>query len=308
MSKPFLLLLAAAACSTAEAGKVATYDCDGIRVGAQTPDIDPAVLGPWKRLAAVHDVTPGYAADAQLLAMTKLPPLSMRGRIHLQHQMLNVARRLDHARRSNASYRLSHQMVMTRILAIAPSKEDFAMLGSSAHPHVQPILGPASGIVERATRTCGEGNGIHASYFGGLLAFRPIRVDSTRALVAQIVAFDDEGTPHITPIVEGMEIRRGFNGDAPACVIQTRADGTLYPAKLAQVEEHEPFVTKTGDGVGCNRCHGNGNGVGARDLTGDQVGDVDRKRDRQVGELATRLWNSLEWNVRWQTDAVDSAP
>jgi hypothetical protein len=235
--------------------------------------------------------------------------------------MVQVARRLDHLRhdrplykgepererRARPLYQAVHQSLMHRILALAPPKEDFAQLGAASRPHLQAILGPESGIIERATRTCGSGNSVHASRFGGTLAFRPLRNETTRALVAQIVAFDNEGIPHITPLVEGIELRRGFTAEAPACVVQARPDGTLRVAAHREIEEHLPFVEKHGGGMTCNRCHRTAKDVGARDLSVQEVIAVDRLRDAQVDGLANQLWKRLEYKINWETGAVSSA-
>ena len=308
MSRVLLLLATTTACSIAEAGgaQETPYRCEGIVAAPQAPDLDPAVLAPWKELASAYDTNLVWAFRVQRLAIADVPRLTTRGAIHLQHQMLRIAQRLDGLRRYDAFYQPAHALVMRQILLVAPPPSAFAELDGS-HPNVQAILGPADGIVERATSTCGEGNSVHASYFRGLLAFRPLRTSTARALVAQIVAIDNAGTPHITPVVEGIEMRVGPDGVA-ACVIQAAPDGRLYPAVHAQIEQHAPFVMRHGDGVTCNRCHRNGEQVGAYDVAEGALADIDRKRNDQVDHLAKQLWKSLDRDITKGWHAVTSAP
>jgi hypothetical protein len=114
-----------------------------------------------------------------------------------------------------------------------------------------------------------------------------------RALVAQLVAFDPAGAPHVTPLVDGIELRLGDAVSSPACVIHAGDDGTLWTATHASLEEHPPFVTRRGNGVGCVRCHQDGNAMNARDLTAAETTKIDVLRDHQVDELARAMWAQL---------------
>jgi hypothetical protein len=296
MSK--LLVLALAACSSAQAESdrpnFTPYSCDGIAAGPQYATVDPTVVAPWRALLEDHRTDDLWVRRVHVLALTRLPTtLGIDERVRLQHVLLGIARRTDVARRQPdaAAAKAAHGAVMSLIRATAPTAGELATLGEGVHPEVEPILGLS--ITERATKTCAGGNSIHVRKSDGLLAFRPLRSGTTRALVAQIVAFDTDGHPHVTPLVEGMELRLGNELSSPACVIQSRPDGTLYPAAHAEIEEHAPFVHRQGEGVSCVNCHYQPNAMNARDLTADEARTIDIARTDQVERLADDVWKSI---------------
>ena len=298
MSKLSLLALALAACSSAHAEtdpvRSTPYSCDGIGVGHQVATVEPAIVTPWRALLAEHETDAAWVRRAHVLAVSRLPvALGTDERVRLQHELIEVTRRLDGLRREPKAFeaRAAHGAVVALIKRTAPTVAELAALGNGNDPDVSAVLG--IDITERATKTCAGGNSIHVRKNDGLLAFRPLRSGTTRALVAQLVAFDTEGHPHITPLVDGMELRLGNEMNSPACVIQSRPDGTLYPAQHAQIEEHGPFVHRQGAGVGCLNCHYDANAMNARDLAVDEVATIDIARNRQVEELADREWKSL---------------
>lgn len=296
-----LLLVAATACGTATAdvapSTTTPYSCAGIVVGDQQPSADPAVLAPWYALLRAPQRDQAWADRARALALRwRSPALGTETKVRLQHALVNIARDLDHLRRfarASAIHDDSAARVMALARQIAPSAAELELLGEGNSPAVHAVLGPALGVVERATRSCGRGNSIHVALASGLLAFRPLRADRTRALVSQLVAFDTEGAPHVTPIVEGMELRQGDEVDAPACVVEARLDGTLAAMRHAELHEHGPFVQRRGDGLGCRGCHSTADAVGARDLPANELDEVDAARTRQVERLASGVWNSL---------------
>lgn len=298
-----LLVIALAACSSTRAESdrpnFTPYRCDGIVAAPQNGSVDPAIVAPWRALATSGSYDEAWAARVFWHSVERPARLSIGERVHLQHQLIVVARRLDGLRRSNREsevYRAAHRSVMQLVRDTAPTADDLALLGDGVEPDVAAILGDS--ITERATSTCAGGNSIHVRRNDGLLAFRPLRAGTTRALVAQLVAFDTDGKPHITPLVEGMELRLGNELSSPACVIQARPDGTLYPAQLGEIEEHAPFVRLHGDGVGCVKCHYQPNTMNARDLTADETRTIDIARTEQVEQLAAGVWKSLTEPIR----------
>lgn len=318
MSSRFLLLaLATTGCSISPAQAdwespppgVTPYRCDAIVPSHQAPTSDPAVVAPWRALAREDDL-----ADAIWIGRVKqtankheLLVLTVEERVRLQHQLVRVAERLDRLRRFGDNRPAAddvHHAILTLIRSTAPTTEQLATLGASDHPAVNAILGPASGIVERATKTCAGGNSIHVVYNRGTLAFRPLRSGAKRALVAQLVAFDPEGHPHVTPLVDGIELRLGDEVSSPACVVQAGDDGVLRSAPHAAIEEHKPFVIKNGDGVACVRCHRDSNTMRARDLAADEVPEIDAARDGQVERLAAELWKGLSEELPAVSPAV----
>ena len=95
-----------------------------------------------------------------------------------------------------------------------------------------------------------------------LVAFLPVLAGPRRALIAQLVAIDRDGEPHLTPVVGGLELRAGPAVDAPACVaeLDLAAAACGAPAGLAPVDlAHHPvthFFTSPAPGrVGCPSCH-----------------------------------------------------
>ena len=295
-----LALLAGCSVPSAEAGsdsvKSTAYSCAGIASAHQVADVDPDVVGPWRAFARDPILDGTWVARVRAQTNVRLPVLGTEARVRLQHELLIVAERLDRRRRDHPEWKAwanAHAAVVDLIQRVAPRADELVALGDGAHPRVASILGPTAGITERATRTCAGGNSVHAAHAGGKLAYRPLRAGDTRALVAQIVAFDADGNPHITPLVDGIELRLGDSTSAPACVVEAGADGVLRPVALAELHAHPPFVVRTGDGVGCVGCHRNANAMGARDIAGAELVKVDSARDAQVQALATGLWSRL---------------
>jgi len=206
-----------------------------------------------------------------------------------------LARRLEAASGDAAPIaRVARLAIIALVRATAPTADELAALGDGAQPRVMPILGPAGGITQRATQSCGSGNSIHVFYNDGLLAFRPLRAGTTRALVAQLVAFDRDGHAHVTPLVESIELRLGDSETAPACVVEAGDDGALRPAQLGALHARPPFVVRADDGVACSNCHTGANTMQARDIAGDELARIDAARTQQVDRLAVGLWRRLE--------------
>jgi hypothetical protein len=222
-------------------------------------------------------------------AARELPRLDIATRVRLQHHLLVVA---DKLRLVPAAHRVRARVVAL-IKRVAPTAQEIAALGDSAAPAVTAVLGPRELIVERATATCGNGNSVHASVFGGLLAFRPLRNGSVRALVAQLVAIDRDGKPHVTPLVDAIEMRLGNEVSSPACIVEAGDNGVLHASRYHEIVEKPPFVYHLEGGVSCISCHSSANAMNARDIAGAELARVDRLRDAQVTELATGLWQRL---------------
>lgn len=301
MSKSLaLIVLAGCSVPAAEAGwnesqNTTPYSCEGVVVAPQMARVESAIVKPWRELAD-ESVTVPWLMRVLRQAKEKLPSLMTVERVRLQHHLLVIANKLDTARRTESTstmWRTGHAQIIALIRAQAPTATELELLGDGVRPQVSAVLGPTTAIVERATQSCGSGHSVHVAKNGGLLQFRPLRSGDTQALVAQLVAFDTDGKPHVTPLVEGIEMRLGNEVSSPACVIQAADDGTLYAAAHDQVIEHRPFVQKRGEGLGCVQCHGTANSMSARDLDAFETEKVDRLRDRQVDEMATRMWSRL---------------
>jgi hypothetical protein len=277
------------------------YSCEGIAPAEQIAWVDPELIRPWRELADTKDANGAWVAEVLAATHAKLPAeMTTEERVRLQHHLLRVASLLDTARRASRwrGWHRAHASVMSLIRSTAPTAAAIARLGDGARPDVTAILGPRSSIVERATKSCGSGASLHVDFNRGKLAFRPLRTATARALVAQLVAFDDEGKPHITPLVEGIEMRLGDHASSPACVVQAGDDGVLRPAAHAEIVEHPPFVQRNGTGVGCWRCHHDANTFNARDLSSTELARIDARRDAQVEVLAAQLWSFHRESLR----------
>lgn len=303
MHRTSLLFLALTACTVpaADAGGSDTpYDCTGVPSFGATDGQNPAIER-WHAHAHARVTDAAWLASVRDELAVKLPAaMTVTERVRLQHELLEVAKKLDDQRRWGNARTLADN-ALTRVMAlaraIAPTAEQLRELGSSHHPHLQSVLG--NEIVERATRQCGSGNLVHVRKAGGLLAYRPLRAGTTRALVAELVAFDDTGEAHLTPLVDGIELRLGNEQTSAACVVRPGADGLLRPVPFEQLEEHGPFVVKTGvNQVGCNGCHFSPDAMNARDLTFAETIQIDAQRDGQVERLAKDRW-------RWLTSPVE---
>jgi hypothetical protein len=248
----------------------------------------------WIALFAVVLTSPAARAtpyDCTGVILTQRPDNPLEQRVRAQHELLELANRLD--ARGDAGH-AARAIVMALVRASAPTADELATLGSSTEPRVDLIFGHEL-MWQRATQSCGTGSLIHVFAAGGLLAYRPVRAGDTHALVAQLVAFDRDGRPHITPLIEEVELRVGDGAAAPACVVQAdEDDGTLHAMPFDELRERPPFVIRIGNGVGCANCHGDGHAIEAHDIAGAELARVDAARTRQVTVLATELWRRLQ--------------
>lgn len=237
-------------------------------------------------LAALPTTAAATRYDCSALAVAPQPAEgAVAARVRLQHHLLELAPRVPAG--------APRGVVLAVARELAPSDDELASLGDPEQPRVAAVLGPMAFVVQRATATCGTGNSIHNIYNHGLLAFRPLRAGTTRALVAQLVAFDGEGHPHETPLVDAIELRVGDTAAAPACVVEAGSDGVLHATPLAELDARPPFVMRAGDGIGCSNCHSGNNTMNARDIAGDELARVDALRTRQIEQLGEGFWQSI---------------
>ena len=171
----------------------------------------------------------------------------------------------------------------------------------SSHPiGLESVLGSRSRWVERATDNCGSGPLIHERVAGGGLSFRPIRSGETHALVSQMVHIDSEGAPHITGLIEDVELRVGRDRDATACVLGVDSSSLagarlrLAPRPIAELP-HSIFMRRNGNGLSCVSCHDDDRSQGARDLSeASERAEVMGERDRLLIEYAARRWRGMQ--------------
>lgn len=96
----------------------------------------------------------------------------------------------------------------------------------------------------------------------GTRAFRPVRTSKVAAIFSQLVVVDTRWAPRVTPLIGRVEIRRGLDPDAPACVVKLQVDRIECPSgHLTPVEDIDDlpvnhFFNKVdANTVGCNGCH-----------------------------------------------------
>ncbi|MCA9669071.1 MAG: hypothetical protein KC503_25925 [Myxococcales bacterium] len=152
-----------------------------------------------------------------------------------------------------------------RLLArLALSAEALGKLPARPETQLRRFIGAPSGWRELRTPTQGlaaDATLHHETFFAYALAFRPVRAGERRALFGQLVAIDRSFTPHVTGIVETLEMRRGLALRAPACVaaidlsrLACDAPALRVAATPRDIPAH-PFVTVVHDKVLCASCH-----------------------------------------------------
>ena len=148
-----------------------------------------------------------------------------------------------------------------------------------AHLEDQPLapaetwLGAKETWIERTTRFCGDGPLFHERKLRAPLAFHPVRSGDRRALISSMIAFDTDGKPHLTSIIQSVEMRIGMEVDAPVSVLELDVESlrtespTLFAPAYADVHESK-FVQKNAvGGFTCTQsCHQDVTQWGAADV------------------------------------------
>ncbi len=258
-------------------GRAVRYSCEGLGPSATTPSEGHHVTRAL--LAASPMGTPGPTGSPSQLdaaleaaASVSVEQLTMRDRILIQAAALRVAK--DDSQRAKLAASVVRRMAL--------DGWTLENLGSDPRRELEPWLGSSESWRERRGPACGP-VGAHDSAYNGELAFRTVRSGKLRAIFAQVVAFDTELRPHVTPVVGLVEMRNGMRADSPACVIEAAAGG-LSPAAFDDLHR-TPFVDPMPEGqVGCGSCH---TGRGPNDLAdlGREEGGAFRI-DRRITLLA----------------------
>jgi hypothetical protein len=205
----------------------------------------------WRELAAAIAGAP-HGAAARALPVTT--------RIALDNAALRIAvyAEPDHADLARAALALAR--------AVAPTAAELRALGDEPAPDVARWIAPRSRWQLRDLRGPLAAQELPARFHEDvnqdLVAFLPILAGPRRALIAQLVAIDRDGEPHLTPVVGGLELRAGPAVDAAACVaeLDLAAAACGAPAGLAAIDPaRHPvthFFTSPAHGrVGCPSCH-----------------------------------------------------
>ena len=91
----------------------------------------------------------------------------------------------------------------------------------------------------------------------------------------------------MTPLVDEIELRRGDDPAATACVVAAGDDGVLRTVAVSDLEETTFVHRRRDDAVGCVDCHARPKSFDAHDVTdAHELASIDRARYGQVDELA----------------------
>jgi hypothetical protein len=232
------------------------YDCRGVDSLGSSPTrhVHPAVAA---FVAAARPDVPQGSHTAELMPHLRAVKRLDANRLTPFERVLGQNAALSVALRSTQKPVLMHAAAgVVNHLALSPAK--LATLGAGLDPAVERFLGPREAWVERKGDSCGDGRLLfHDRVYGGTRSFRPVRVGEWRALLAQLVAIDTAGRPHVSPFVAGIEIRRGLSPRSPACVVELDPrTGALHAAPFADLHQ-TVFVRATSPGrLACTNCHG----------------------------------------------------
>lgn len=311
LCKTAILLCAVARVAAASDGSYRNgtpYACDFLpaqRLPEALPESRFAIV--IERLAALahHADREALAAVVAQASALEAAGLGIRQRIILQNQLLQVTWAADQSSATlEDARRLAGRLALPGVLLQA--------LGSEPERGLERFLGPRAGWIERRGLTCGSSRLLHEFRYGGTLGFRPVRTATLRALVAQRVAVDVEGVPHLTPLVDHVEVRGRLDADVPACVLEfdarAQAVGAAAGLRMMGLDEihGDPFVFKRGDGVGCMACHApDGSRAGFEDVVGEAVAPLlDARRVTLLGFATGRLasWLGISDSIQGVTE------
>ncbi len=266
------------------------YNCQGLLSSRHAPAATP---GAAVELAALlHDSERGTPLtadriDRAIANVSKVAPsaLGLRTRIVTQSAALRLARTLGEPHTKKL-------VVIAETMALPASVLE--ALGDRPEAAALQFLGPESTWIDRRTVFCGSSILLHDRIFGGLLSFRPIRTEDKRALIAQIVAFDTEHRPHVTPVVQTIELRTSLAVDAPACIVERDPHEATLSTVSYDDTPHSMFVRKIEDGgFGCRSCHAKTDSFGLSDLSPKEAGPIIAGRKARMLLLSERTFAEL---------------
>jgi hypothetical protein len=252
----------------AVAQRAVRFDCSGFlpRSGAGCavrPEVPPAAAGlldaagkllayqalhhapgdRWASLRAAIDGAAKLPIDAKLVA---------EARIVLQNAALRIA---VYASRERQTALVRAALALADKLALPAST--LVKLGRDPLG-VQHWLGPIATWRHRDRRNAMM---LHAGLNLEMMYFRPVLVGTKRAVFGQLLAFDTGGKPHLTPIVDDLEMRASVDPASVACVAELDlADLLCSRIGLVAVEPashpQTHFFRRTASGeIECNDCH-----------------------------------------------------
>jgi hypothetical protein len=275
------------------------YDCRGVRGATRWA---PSTTAATARFVGVvePDTHNGITETPELVtAMSEAArqdpaSLSTFERVLVQSTALSVAVRAGDSPLASDAWAVVHRF------ASSPAVLD--ALGSTIDEAAVDWIGSRSSWHDRKGEQCGDGRLLlHDRLFAGARAFRPLRAGDTRALVAQLVAFDTAGQAHVTPFVGQIELRRGPE-PASVCIVHLDehalaggAPGGLRRARVGELTQTQ-FVRHASEGVlACHQCHG-GQGIGDfADISDSEAFSLLRNRRTAVRALAEHRNAAAMW-------------
>lgn len=196
----------------------------------------------WPRLGAAVD-------GAATLPLDKLAPAA---RIVLQNAALRIAVYAARDRQialARAALAVADQLALPASTLRKLGRDPLA---------VEHWLGPIGTWRHRDRRNAMT---LHARLNLEMMYFRPVLAGQKRAVFGQLLAFDTAGRPHLTPIVDDLELRASADPASAACVAELDlADllctGSGLVAALPALHPRTHFFRRTTSGeVECNGCH-----------------------------------------------------
>jgi hypothetical protein len=278
------------------------YDCSSIEpspVGSCDAGASPvfdliALSDKLTEVAAEHErPKPAYWAHAEAIVTSaervSVASLSPRERIAAQNAALHLS--------FVAAPEVRARDLVARLAFPRASRPE------SVEPDraIERWLGPREQWTERTTAMRPL---MHESIFFTTRVLRLVRTKTLRANFAQLVAIDDAGNPYITSVVGSIELRRGFDGDARACVVLLGASRVRCDQEIGGLEAvvspsalpQSHFLAHDDSGhVRCNNCHAPETpdvdfGMAIKDVTADErTATLDERRNVVLRKLGTAL-------------------
>lgn len=230
-----------------------------LRVGTSTcgHDVD---FGADRDAAGWRARAGGVLAEIQVMRPETVPTTE---RIVAQNAALRIARCAPRMDGNEAERAALADLALSVVAALALPADDLAALGSEPHRDIAAWLG---GSLEPLRLTFQPS--LHARGYGLTREIRSLRSSELVANVSQLVAIDQSGAAHLTPIVGELEIRRPASGPTRrVCAAELDIDalrcGASLGLRVPSLEElrardgRSDFLRVGSSGLRCNGCHKN---------------------------------------------------
>ncbi len=220
-------------------------------------------------------------AAVQAASPLAAPAMGYAERVHVQNAALHLALAAAHAGEGE----LSHAAVaVVRKLAFPV---DGRPRRAPPPASLEAWLGPSASWTERSK----PGPMFHETVFSETRLLRMVRTPSLHANFTELLAVDAAGHPFLTSVVGSIEIRRGDENTAPACVALASpermrcgaAAGVAAVRDVSALPKNHFFGRAAGGRLPCNGCHS-----AAGDPDGLLSGTINVDAASMDGEIARR--------------------